>query len=837
MSRLVVLNLGRGTLHGGFPCVTLWLQEEGSPSLEQFVGSLPAAPELLDVYRQWQLLYQLLYEARLIHLRRRDQAATPTDLDEDIEIDEADITHVSDAEFHQVCQGFQQQIDAWFDSAEFRPLERHLRMRLSPEEEIRFVIQGADPQVKRLPLHLWQFFQDYPYAEISLASLEFTPQKQIRNQSRSVRILAILGDTDAGNQNSTISPPETPSPTHGNDCYCDRSLSETLSGSIDVAADRRLLESLPHAEVVVLQAPSRQEVNEHLWDPQGWDILFFAGHSSSPGNGQTGHLFVNDQESLTVEQLEHALRKAIERGLQVAIFNSCDGLGLGENLASLQIPHTIVMREPIPDRVAQTFLRFFLSGFAQGQSFYTAVREAREQLQGVEGEYPCASWLPVICQNPAVSPPTWDGLRGVAPRFRSLVPRVSASQVLTTALLVVASVVGVRALGWLQAWELSHFDRMMRLRPAEPADERFFIVTVNEEDIQYQDERGMERRGSLSDEALNKLLQKIAPHDPAVIGSDIIHDFSYEAKLGERLSQMPNFIGICRVSHPPSKLPGVEPPPKFGQKRLGFTNFPLDPDRVIRRQLLGMSPDDNCPVDDSFSYRLAEQYLQAQQKWQETRTSNGNLQIGDLVLRQLPANAGGYQLDSKEALGYQVLLNYRAASPKKVPLQKILSGKLDDSLHELVSDRIVLIGISVRNQDLHKTPYSSQGKRQMTGIEIHAQMTSQLISAVLEERPLLWWWPQWVEVLWIGAWAMVGGTLVVWLGAWPLRGTVVLIATCATLYGVGFVLYLYGGWVPTIPAILACAITGASVISIAKSGFSFAASVDRFTNFCWNQNN
>lgn len=45
--------------------------------------------------------------------------------------------------------------------------------------------------------------------------------------------------------------------------------------------------------------------------------------------------------------------------------------------------------------------------FAQGKHFYLAVRAARERLQGIEGEYPCASWLPVICQNPAAAPLMW----------------------------------------------------------------------------------------------------------------------------------------------------------------------------------------------------------------------------------------------------------------------------------------------------------------------------------------------------------------------------------------------------------------------------------------------
>ncbi|SKB13866.1 hypothetical protein PL11201_530196 [Planktothrix sp. PCC 11201] len=31
------------------------------------------------------------------------------------------------------------------------------------------------------------------------------------------------------------------------------------------------------------------------------------------------------------------------------------------------------------------------------------MREARERLQGLESEFPCASWLPVVSQNPAES--------------------------------------------------------------------------------------------------------------------------------------------------------------------------------------------------------------------------------------------------------------------------------------------------------------------------------------------------------------------------------------------------------------------------------------------------
>lgn len=136
----------------------------------------------------------------------------------------------------------------------------------------------------------------------------------------------------------------------------------------------------------------------------------FAGHSLSQEEGTTGQIFINENESLSIPQLKHGLKKAIQRGLKIAIFNSCDGLGLAQQLADLYIPQILVMREPVPDRVAQEFLKYFLEAFAKGDTFYLSVREAREKLQGLEAQFPYATWLPAIYQNPAAFPPTWESL-------------------------------------------------------------------------------------------------------------------------------------------------------------------------------------------------------------------------------------------------------------------------------------------------------------------------------------------------------------------------------------------------------------------------------------------
>jgi hypothetical protein len=158
--------------------------------------------------------------------------------------------------------------------------------------------------------------------------------------------------------------------------------------------------------ISILVEPQRQALNDELW-LQSWDILFFAGHSSTQPDEKIGSFRINPNDSLTIAELKNALSKAIEQGLHLAIFNSCDRLGLAANLADLHIPQIIVMREPIPDKVAQEFLKNFLTEFSSGKPLYQSVREARSKLQGLEDEFPYASWLPVICQNPAEIPLVW----------------------------------------------------------------------------------------------------------------------------------------------------------------------------------------------------------------------------------------------------------------------------------------------------------------------------------------------------------------------------------------------------------------------------------------------
>ncbi|MGG6265068.1 CHAT domain-containing protein [Leptolyngbya sp. AN03gr2] len=175
----------------------------------------------------------------------------------------------------------------------------------------------------------------------------------------------------------------------------------------DVERDRILLSELPNASTTFLVEPPLQSLTDQLW-LNGWE--FFAGHSSSRIDNDTGQLVLNSSDRLTISQLKHAMKKAIAGGLKLAIFNSCDGLGLARELSDLQIPYLIVMREPVPDLVAQAFLKNFLISFSSGKPLYESIRESREKLQGLKDSFPCATWLPVIYQNLAEPSLTWDDL-------------------------------------------------------------------------------------------------------------------------------------------------------------------------------------------------------------------------------------------------------------------------------------------------------------------------------------------------------------------------------------------------------------------------------------------
>ncbi|RUS92499.1 hypothetical protein DSM106972_098860 [Dulcicalothrix desertica PCC 7102] len=358
MTKLVVLKLD-GDLQQGVR-VTLSIAFEGVSPDSEVTGFLPAVTDLQTKIDEWRLHYRSLgSDNRALKAKKVTYSGSITDKYEDCKNSATEL---------------QKRLNNWLLTESFRSIRESWLKELQENEIVRILIRTSNQQLRQIPWHLWDLVEEYPHAELALSATDY--QKTITTKTPTIRdkvkILAILGN----------------------------------SAGIDVETDRKLLNSLPDTSVTFLVQPQRYEINDQLWE-KPWDILFFAGHSQTVGD--KGRIYINEnKESLTTDDLKYGLKKAKSNGLAVAIFNSCDGLGLASELETLHIPQIIVMREQVPDEVAQIFLKHFLEDFALcGKSLYQAAKEARLKLHGLEDKYPCASWLPVICQNTGATPPNW----------------------------------------------------------------------------------------------------------------------------------------------------------------------------------------------------------------------------------------------------------------------------------------------------------------------------------------------------------------------------------------------------------------------------------------------
>ncbi len=381
--------------------------------------------------------------------------------------------------------------------------------------------------------------------------------------------------------------------------------------------------------------------------------------------------------------------------------------------------------------------------------------------------------------------------RGQAPQSPRVVPQIfwAALRSVLISSTVVVGVCGVaQRAGWLEPLELAMYDQWVRSRSALPPDERLLIIGIEEADIR--------RYGwPLSDEVLADALNRLQTVNPSVIGLDIYRDLPVtpgEAALVEALAAT-NVIAITNQAF------AIPPPPTVPPERVGFNDFTLDTDGVLRRNLLQVG--DGADPYFSFAQQVSRLHL-AQQGKTFDYTSQA-LIWDEVVLERLQRTDGGYQ--TADVRGYQILLDYRGAEAIAPTL----------TLHELLTtppaalpdltDRVVLIGsVAPSLKDFLPTPYSAvqQESFQMSGVMVHAQMVSQVLDVVAGTRPQFRYWPQWLEVLWLWAWAIAGSLL-----AWRLRRPIVL--TIVALGGISVIvltsatLFTIHVWIPVVGPVLA----------------------------------
>ena len=149
---------------------------------------------------------------------------------------------------------------------------------------------------------------------------------------------------------------------------------------------------------------------------------------------------------------------------------------------------------------------------------------------------------------------------------------------------------------------------------------------------------------------------------------------------------------------------------------------------------------------------------------------------------------------------------------------------MGDILHERIpletrselKHRLILVGVAGpinTSADYWLTPYSPSQpsyEKKIPGLFIQGHMVSQILSAVLDNRPLLWFLPLWGEVLWILGWSVVVGVLSC-LFYQPQRFFLAIGIVSVSLYGVCYFLLLQGGWFPLIPSVIVVVLTAGGI--------------------------
>jgi CHASE2 domain-containing sensor protein/two-component sensor histidine kinase len=350
-----------------------------------------------------------------------------------------------------------------------------------------------------------------------------------------------------------------------------------------------------------------------------------------------------------------------------------------------------------------------------------------------------------------------------------------------------------QGLGWLQPLELNLYDFNSSRRHVKGNYDKIVIVKIDESDIE-------KFNWPLSDRLLAQLLEKIKVQQPIAIGLDIYRNVPVSPgsqEIAAIFNSTPNLLGIEKVlsSYRDAKIP---PNPILKRKKqIASSDIPAEPDDKIRRGLLIPYATDD-PDLPSLSLAMAWKYLATQQIFPE-RGEGDWLKLNNFTFFPFNKSDGGYV--NVDDGSYQILIDFAggAGAFAEVSISEVLLDKLPADTFQ---NKLVLIGSTAPSlNDIFSTP-----QERMAGIEIHAHLTSQIISSALTGKSYLNTVPDSLEV----GYLLLCGLISHWLIYRNLRlgkkllflllCTLIIILVIAVISYLGFGL---GYWIPVLATCLA----------------------------------
>ncbi|MCC3582674.1 trypsin-like peptidase domain-containing protein [Microcoleus sp. PH2017_30_WIL_O_A] len=376
MGKLAVIEIGEGDFEKGFP-VTIRIGERGRNLPCDDRGNLPQNPEILDLYRQWQESYNQFHRPNFPNKSHQDDSQRSRLVPENKKP-----CNMASSDVNAKSDKLKESLNQWLNCQELGRVRELLKQELEKSEQISVIVRTDKNELYQLPWHLWNVFDNYKNADVIFCPTvnnSFVPEWKSPPRPNKIKILAAFG-------------------------HQDRKDDLKLDTKKDLEVLKKHLADIEEFICIVpIIISTAKDLTSQLREQKA-DIFYYAGHSYSEPDGNGAEI-----DTIKIRTLIPAFKEAVNKGLKLAIFNSCQGLGIAKKLLTdSPIPHVVVMREVIKDEVSHEFLNGFIQEFTKGTPLHLALRKAREKLHDLEEEYPSASLLPVIFQH-SIEVPYWNG--------------------------------------------------------------------------------------------------------------------------------------------------------------------------------------------------------------------------------------------------------------------------------------------------------------------------------------------------------------------------------------------------------------------------------------------
>jgi branched-chain amino acid transport system substrate-binding protein len=343
MSRVVILKIGEGNFETGFS-VTLEIRDNHRLIAPFADGKLVPNLDIADALQNYRRAYYHWVESQ------------PS---LGITVPHSMITHAAVGDprdnLRKATQTLKDSLNEWLNSSSLSSIQNRILFHIGNQSEVRFFIQTNHFDLQQIPWECWNFLHEWcPDVEIALTIQRNPP---IINLTPPIKVLVILGNIDIESKHTSLCLSSLQTLLGNQDKVSLHILSPGLKDTLSPKNIHKILS--PGLKVPLSPKNIRHELIKNPWD-----IVVYLGHSQTSSDGHDGVFIIDNDTALSADDnLRDSLEIAVRKGLKLVICNSCDGLGIGRQLANIGVPHIIVMKEPIAVRVALRFLEVFLPNF------------------------------------------------------------------------------------------------------------------------------------------------------------------------------------------------------------------------------------------------------------------------------------------------------------------------------------------------------------------------------------------------------------------------------------------------------------------------------------------